>query len=379
MKKIAVLGSTGSIGRSTLRVLKHLPDSFQLTALAAHSNIDLLSEQIREFQPEIVALFQKEKARELQKRFPEVRIVGGVEGLAEVASFSSVDFVVMAIVGMDALSPTIQAIKSRKSVALASKEVLVAAGEYITQLAKEHGVSLLPIDSEHSAIFQCIDGKNPKEIRRVILTASGGPFKNHSLQQLENVTVEEALAHPTWDMGAKITIDCSTLVNKGLEMIEARWLFNLPPEKIEVVIHPQSIVHSFIEFIDGSLLAQISEPNMIYPIQYALTYPERKQGCLPPFDFLKNGHLDFFPPDTKKFPALKLVQNSMEMGGSAPCYLNAANEVLVKRFLKQEISWRDISRRLESLLMQHRVVPTDSLDTILSIDQEARQEALIAS
>jgi len=378
MKKIAVLGSTGSIGKSSLLIAQHLPESLCVTALAAYSNSELLSEQIGHFKPEIACIYQKSKAAELKSRFPYVRIVSGDEGLEEIVSHPSVDFVIMAIVGMRALKPTIKAIDARKSIGLASKEVLVSAGEYITKLAQQNNVSILPIDSEHSAIFQCLEGRNINQIRRVVLTASGGPFRQHNQEQLSHVTIEEALAHPTWTMGPKVTIDSSTLMNKGLEVIEARWFFDLPPEKIEVVIHPQSIIHSFLEFIDGSILAQINEPNMIYPIQYALTYPERERGMFPPFDFVKNNQLTFFPPDIEKFPALKLAQEALRMGKSSTAYLNAANEVLVERFLKREISWRAISSLLEKLLSHHKLVPTESLEAILYVDQEAREEAKIA-
>ncbi len=375
MKKIAVLGSTGSIGKSTLRVADHLKESFQVVALAAYSNVDLLAEQIAHFRPMMACIYRTEHAAKLRAQFPGVHILSGDEGLAEIVAHTSVDYVVMAIVGMRALKPTIQAIESGKTIGLASKEVLVSAGEYISALAQQKKVKLLPIDSEHSAIFQCLEGRNLNEVRRIVLTASGGPFRKHSEEQLDRVTVDEALAHPTWNMGPKVTIDCSTLINKGLEMIEARWLFKLPPEKIEVVIHPQSLVHSFIEFVDGSLLAQINEPNMIFPIQYALTYPERKPGLFPPFDFIKNSQWTFLPPDTKKFPGLRLAQESLMVGGSAPAYLNAANEVLVDRFLKREISYRSISTLLEQLLERHTIVPAVSLDAIMSIDREAREEA----
>ncbi len=378
MKKIAVLGSTGSIGKSTLQIVAHLPTEFKVTALAAHSNVELLSEQIEQFHPEMVAISSPEKARWLKGHFPHVKILSGEEGLEEIVSSPSVDFVVMAIVGMAALRPTIHALKAQKSIGLASKEVLVSAGEYISNLAKEKQVSLLPIDSEHSALFQCLEGRRMEEVHRVILTASGGPFRQLAKEQLAAVTVEQALSHPTWNMGPKVTIDCSTLLNKGLEMMEARWLFNLPPEKIEVVIHPQSLIHSFVEFIDGSMLAQINEPNMIYPIQYAMTYPERKKGIFPPFDFLKNHQFTFLPPDTDRFPALRLAQESMKRGGSSPAYLNAANEVLVARFLKKEISWNAIATLLETLLNKHRVITANSLETILEVDYEARREAHVA-
>lgn len=376
MKKISLLGSTGSIGTSTLRIVEHLPEDFSVAALAAHGNIDLLSVQIKKFKPELVAVFDEGKAAELRDRFPDQMIVSGEEGLLEASAHPSADFVVMAIVGTRALKPTVHALEAGKPVGLASKEVMVAAGELINRLVREKGVQLLPIDSEHSALFQCLDGRNLSDVRRLILTASGGPFRGHTQQQLEVVTVEEALAHPTWNMGPKVTIDCSTLINKGLEKIEARWLFDVPPEKIEVVIHPQSIVHSFVEFVDGSILAQLSEPDMVYPIQYALTYPERKKGMFPPFDFVKNGTLQFFSPDHQKFPALTLVHESLRMGGSAPCYLNAANEVLVARFLEKEISWLGIVQKLEKLLGRHRVTCPDTIEAVLKIDEEARFEAL---
>ncbi|MCC5832247.1 MAG: 1-deoxy-D-xylulose-5-phosphate reductoisomerase [Chlamydiales bacterium] len=375
MKKIALLGSTGSIGTSTLRIVEHLPESFSIAALAAHGNITLLSKQIEQFKPELVAVFDQSKASELKSRFPHQKIVSGEEGVLEAAAYPSADFVVMAIVGTRALQPTVCALEAGKPVGLASKEVMVAAGELIGRLARERGVPILPIDSEHSAIFQCLEGRKLSEVRRLILTASGGPFLRATQDQLASVTVEEALAHPTWSMGPKVTIDSSTLINKGLEKIEARWLFDIPPEKIEVVIHPQSIVHSFVEFIDGSILAQMSEPDMVYPIQYALTYPERKKGMFPAFDFVKNGTLQFFSPDYQKFPALSLVHESLRIGGSSPCYLNAANEVLVARFLKKEIAWLDIMQKLEKLLGRHRATRPDTIEAILKVDEEARREA----
>lgn len=378
MKKIAVFGSTGSIGKSTLRVVQHLPTEFQVYALAAHSNVDLLQEQIRQFKPKIVSIYDSTKAALLQSAFPDLRIVCGDEGLEEIAADPAIDFVVMAIVGMQALKPTIQAIRAKKTVGIANKEVLVSAGEFITKLAKQESVKLLPIDSEHSALFQCLEGKKREEINRIVLTASGGPFRNYNQERLAHVTLEDALAHPNWKMGPKVTIDSSTLLNKGLEMIEARWLFDFDPKKIEVVIHPQSIIHSLVECIDGSILAQMSEPDMIYPIQYAMTYPERLPGLFPPFDFVKNHQLTFATPDTSLFPALKLAQECMIRGESYPTFLNAANEVLVKRFIKKEISWNDIASLLDKLLTRHQAVSTKSLEIILNVDQEARKEAQVA-
>lgn len=378
MKKVAVLGSTGSIGTSTLQIIKHFPEQFSVKVLAAHRNLELLSEQILDFHPELVAVYDEEKATELKKRFPFQKIVSGPEGLEEAASHPSVDFVVMAIVGSRALQPTLRAINAGKTVGIASKEVLVAAGELVMRKAHENQVDLIPIDSEHSAIFQCIEGRKIGEIGRIILTASGGPFRLWDQKRLASITVEEALAHPTWNMGEKITIDCSTLINKGLEMIEARWLFDIPPEKIDVVIHPQSIVHSLVEFIDGSLLAQLSEPSMVYPILYALTHPRRKPGLFPPFDFTKHEKLEFFAPDHQKFPALSLVKEALQSGGSAPCYLNGANEILVDRFLRKEISWLEILSKLTHLLERHHVINLDSIEAVVEIDKEARREALSA-
>lgn len=377
MKKVAIFGSTGSIGKSTLRVIEHLPESFQVSALVAHSNSQLLEEQIRRFKPEIVAIYEEKKASHLRELFPKLPILSGSQGINEIASHPSVDIVVMAIVGMGALSPTIEAIKAKKRIGLANKEVLVAGGEFITQLALAQGVSIIPIDSEHSAIFQCLQDKQPQALRRVILTASGGPFLNRSVEDLSNISVEQALAHPTWKMGPKVTIDSSTLMNKALEMIEARWLFDLPPEKIDVVIHPQSIIHSMVEFIDGSILAQLNEPDMTNPIQYALTFPVREPGMHPPFDWTRPRTFEFYPPNTQKFPSLLLAQESLKLQQSYACYLNAANEVLVERFLKKEIPWLKIVDHLKKLLDAHHAIPLDSLGAVLSVDSRARLEALV--
>lgn len=375
MKKIALLGSTGSIGKSTVRVACSLPEEVEVTALAAYSNHELLREQIARFKPKIACIYEECHREQLQSHFPDVHIVSGASGLKEVVSHPDVDLVVMAIAGSAALTPTIEAIKAKKTIALASKEVMVAAGEYITSLAREYGVSFLPIDSEHSAIFQCMQGSRHSHVRRLILTASGGPFRLHSKERLREVTLEEALAHPTWNMGPKVTVDCSTLVNKGLELIEARWLFDIPVEKIDVVIHPQSLVHSFVEMVDGSLLAQISETDMCLPIQYALCYPERKPGLFPPFDFTKHSTMSFFAPDYERFPGLKMAYDALRAQKSYCTYFNAANEVLVERFLKKDISWCSIGHLLEKLMDSHSPVPIESLEDIHFVEAQARKEA----
>ncbi len=376
MKRLAILGSTGSIGESTLKVAKHL--GFPVTALAAHSNITRLAEQIHEFSPQIVAVFDRQKAAELRTQFPNLTILEGQEGMEEVVQQESIDYVVMAIVGLAALAPTIAAIDAGKTIGLANKEVLISAGELISGRARKRGVELIPIDSEHSAIFQCLQKVGNAELHRIILTASGGPFRSHTLDQLACVTLEDALAHPTWDMGAKITIDSSTMMNKGFEVIEAKWLFDLPVSKIDVVVHPQSIIHSMIECIDGTLFAQMHPPDMVYPIQYALTHPERKAGMYPQFDFTKHGRLDFAAPDRQKFPSLDLAYAALEEGKSLACYLNAANEILVERFLQGRIQWREIVQKLETLLSRHNPVETTSLETVCAIDAQARKEATSA-
>ncbi len=375
MKTIAILGSTGSIGTSTLEVAAHLGDAIQVASLAAGENIDLLEKQARQFKPKLVAVYNKERALELKRRLPHAEVVGGAEGLAAAAAHPDVDFVVSAISGAIGLKPTIEAIKAGKDIGLANKEVLVAGGELVMRLIKKHGVRLLPIDSEHSALFQCLAGERSKDVGRLILTASGGPFRGFSADRLTKVTVEDALKHPNWSMGAKITVDSSTMMNKGLEVIEARWLFDISADRIDVVVHPQSIIHSLVEFVDGSIKAQMSEPSMLMPIQYALTYPCRAPGLLAPFDFIGNGMLEFHVPDNRKFPCLNLAYEALKAGGSAPCYLNAANEALVDRFLKKQIRWIEIGQKLQTLLGRHRLEPIDSLEEIIAIDQAARRDA----
>ena len=361
MKRIAILGSTGSIGRDALEVAKHL--GCEIVALAAHSDIDLLEEQ---------ALYDEAKARELQRRLPGVRVVSGQTGLIEVATHEEADFLISAIVGMAGLVPTLKGIEAGKTVGLANKEALVAAGELMMEAAKKSGTQILPIDSEHSAIFQCLQGERLSDIKRIILTASGGPFLNFSEEQLKKVSVRDALNHPTWKMGKKISVDSSTLMNKGLEVIEASLLFSLPIDAIEVVIHPQSLVHSFVECIDGSLLAQMGVHDMKGPIQYALTYPNREKGIVSCIDFTKYSKLEFFPPEWKKFPCLGLAYEAAKTGGTLPCFMNGANEVLVERFLAGELHWNEIGKKLERLLSAHRSVTQESLEMLLEVDKEAR-------
>ena len=377
-KRIAILGSTGSIGENTLKVARHLgPEVIQVTALAAQSNIDLLEQQAKEFNPELIAVFDPEAARQLQKRLPTTPILTGMDGLKAVATHESVNFVVSAIAGTRGIQPTLAAIQAGKSIGLANKEALVSGGSVVMQLAKQKGVSIVPIDSEHSAIFQCLHREKTQAVHRLILTSSGGPFRSYSKEQLQQAQMEQALKHPTWQMGPKVTIDSSTLMNKGLEVIEAYWLFGISIDKIDVVVHPQSIIHSLVEFRDGSMLAQMSEPTMIVPIQYALTYPERMPGLLKPFDFLKNQTLQFFEPDVDKFRCLSLAYQAVRAGGSLTCYMNAVNEVLVSRFLKREISWVEIGHKLEQLMIKHSIQPVNSLDDIIGIDQLGREEAQV--
>jgi 1-deoxy-D-xylulose-5-phosphate reductoisomerase len=373
MKKITVIGSTGSIGVNTLQVARHL--GYPVLGLAAHSNIDLLEQQANEFQPEIIAVYDKSKALELQKRLPQFTVIGGLEGLNAVSTLSSADMVISAMTGTLGLVPTLSAIKAKKDVGLANKEALVSGGALVMELAKHHNINLIPIDSEHSAIFQCLQGQKKEAIDRLILTASGGPFRSYSMEQLKAVTVEQALQHPTWKMGPKITIDCSTLMNKGLEVIEAHWLFSIPIDRIEVVIHPQSVVHSMVEFVDQSSLAQLGVTDMRIPIQYALTYPDRKPGILPRFDWTKMHQLQFYSPDREKFRCLDLAYQSIKQGDSMPGYMNAANEILVNRYLKKEIGWMDIGRKLEDLMLKHNPCVIHNIEDVLSVDALARREA----
>ncbi len=376
-KKIALLGSTGSIGVNTLRVARHLSEDVQVVALAAKSNIDLLFAQALEFSPKLIAVFDPDQALLLQKRLPAIPVLAGMDGLRAVASYAEADFVMLAMTGSAGLLPAVSAIEAGKQIGLANKEALVSGGEWISGLANRKGVALIPVDSEHCALHQCLRAGSPKEIRRLILTASGGAFRDKTEEQLKQVTLEETLSHPNWRMGCKGMVDCATLMNKGLEMIEARFLFDIDPEQVEAVIHPQSRIHSCVEFVDGSVLALMAEPDMILPIQYALTYPQRKVGMFPPYDFFKNGTLNFYPPDKKKFPCLQLALDALKAGRSYPCFLNAANEILVDRFVRREIPFHAIGEKLEKLISSHRPENVLTLDAILSVDLNARELANI--
>ncbi|MGE5364395.1 MAG: 1-deoxy-D-xylulose-5-phosphate reductoisomerase [Bacteroidota bacterium] len=378
MKKLLVLGSTGSIGVNTLNVVRRFRDRFEIEGLTVNSNIRLLEEQMREFHPSFVVVRDERAAAELkQKNITGCKILCGESGLVEAAATGEYDILLSAMVGFAGLAPTIEGIKRGKRIALANKETLVVAGELVTKLCREHNSELLPVDSEHSAIFQCLEGEGHNEVGRLILTASGGPFLNKSRQELESVTVEEALNHPNWKMGKKITIDSATMMNKGLEVIEAAWLFNVPREKIQVVIHPQSIIHSMVEFVDGSIKAQMGLPDMKLPIQYALTYPGRlaadeKKTHLPGIKYLT-----FFEPDTDKFECLKIAYNVMEAGGTAPCIMNAANEVAVARFLEGGIRFMEIPELIMNCLSRIDNHRSPDLQTIFECDRETRELAKI--
>lgn len=372
-KKIAILGSTGSIGTTALDIARHL--KIPVVAIAAQKNIDLLEKQAKEFQPECIAVYDRKQAAILRQRLPQFTVLEGMEGLSAVATHSSANLTLAAISGALGITPTLAAIRAKKDIALANKEVLVAAGELIMGEVKKHKIQMIPVDSEHSALFQCLNGESLEAVNRLILTASGGPFRNYSADQLATVTTEQALNHPNWKMGPKVTIDSSTLMNKGLEVIEAYWLFAVPLKKIEVVLHPQSIIHSMVEYVDGSILAQMGEPHMATPIQYALTFPERKPGLMKPFDFIRFGKLEFSCPDLNRFRCLKLAFDALQVGESMPCCMNAANEILVNRFLQHSITWQEIAQKLETLMNRHKVQQIDSLEAIFEVDRCSRLEA----
>ncbi len=373
MRHIVLLGSTGSIGTQTLDVLRHQPGCARVEALAAGGHrLDLLEQQTREFHPQLVAVYEEAAARDLSVRLKDmdVRVVSGMEGLLEAVALESADMVVTAMVGMIGLEPTVEAIRRHKTIALANKETLVCAGALIMQMAREEGVQILPVDSEHSAIFQCLDGRGPETVRRILLTASGGPFRGWTWEQLKDVRPEQALKHPNWSMGAKITIDSATMMNKGLEMIEAKWLFDVRPEQIQVVVHPQSIVHSAVEFTNGSVIAQMGVPDMRLPIQEALEYPKRGALTVEPLDLFAKSPLTFEKPDEDVFRSIRLAREALIRGGLYPAVFNAANEKAVAAFLAGSIGFTDIFHRVESALERYDAVAhpqTYTLEDVLEI------------
>jgi 1-deoxy-D-xylulose-5-phosphate reductoisomerase len=374
-KKIAVLGSTGAVGTVALQVVSHLKEQVQVEVLAARSNIDLLEKQALEFRPKILVVYDRQKALELEKRRLGIEILTGDEGLKAVACLPSVDFVLLAMSGSIGIFPAIEAVKTGKKIGIANKEILVSAGEIITSLARKSGAVLLPVDSELSAVFQCLKGESFSEVKKLILTASGGPFR--AFKNFTNIQPRQVLKHPNYRVGPKAGVDSSTLMNKGLEMIGARWLFDMPAENIETVVHPEQRIQSCIEFVDGSVKALISEPDMAFPIQYAITYPERVRGKSSGYDFVKNGTLSFFPPDLKNFRCLKIAIDAMRHGRSYPCFLNAANEVLVEKFLIGQIRWEEIGIFLEKLISSHEPCDLLTLEAILETDGLARKKASV--
>jgi 1-deoxy-D-xylulose-5-phosphate reductoisomerase len=375
MKKISLLGSTGSIGVNTLDVVERNPESFQVVAMSAGSHVDLLAEQIRKFKPKVATLFDTTKIADLKERVADldVEIVPGKEGSNTVATLAEADVVVSGVVGSAGLVPAMQALKAGKNLALANKETLVIAGELVLKEAEKSNSQIIPIDSEHSAIFQALNGEKKERIKKIILTASGGPFRTYSLDQMENVTVKDALNHPNWDMGAKITIDSSTMMNKGLEYIEAKWLFGVNTP-VEIIVHAQSIIHSMIEFVDTSIMAQLGIPDMRVPIAYALTYPDRFECDLPSLDLASMGNLTFEAPDFERFPCLQLAIDAMEMGQTMPAILNAANEIAVQAFLDELIPYKDIAELIRMVMQNHSPSPLNDLQDVLNADQWAREE-----
>jgi 1-deoxy-D-xylulose-5-phosphate reductoisomerase len=380
MKRITILGSTGSVGRSALDIVSNHRAWFKVAALTAGNNVDLLEKQIKYFSPEVVALADETAAKELQKRIGRqyaspLQILAGLDGIVAAATYKDSDFVLSAIVGAAGLIPTISAVRSGKTIGLANKEALVMAGRIMTEESKKYGVQILPVDSEHSAIFQCLEGQRKSDVRRIILTASGGPFAGKKINQLKDITPEEALRHPKWKMGKKITIDSATLMNKGLEVIEAHHLFGLSSQRIDVLIHPQSIVHSMVEFNDRSCIAQLSVPDMKGPIAYALTYPRRLEDVINGLSLDELGSLTFKKPDNKGFPCLSYAYLALEAGGTMPSVLNAANEVAVKAFLKGKIKFTKISVIIKKTMDYHIVMSDTELDAVIEADRWAREKA----
>jgi len=375
MLHVAILGSTGSIGVNTLQVIAHHPEKLKVVALSAGSNVSLLCEQAARFRPEVVCIGDQSLARELKNNLdPSIRIVVGEEGLQTCASWPSADAVVVAIVGSAGLPPTCAAARAGKRICLANKEALVAGGQLVMNLVRQHQATLLPIDSEHSAIFQCLAGNNAP-LNRIYLTASGGPFRNASIEQLSQVKPADALRHPNWNMGAKVTIDSATLMNKGLEVIEAHWLFGLTWQQIQVVVHPQSVIHSMVEFIDGSILAQLGAPDMRLPIQVALMHPERWPSPATKLNLLELAELTFEAPDTTRFPCLELAYAAGKAGGTMPVVLNAANEVAVQLFLQHQLAFTSIPKVVETCMARHQLEEATDISIIMATDKQARQDA----
>jgi len=378
MKSIAVLGSTGSVGVTTLDVVSRFPERFRVVAMAGGRNVDRMAEQVRQFEPELVSVATAETARELSWRLGSRRpaILHGSEGAIAVATHASANLVMSALVGALGLRPTLAAIREGKDIAFANKEVLVIAGELITAAVREHGVRLLPVDSEHNAIFQCLDGRPRNTLKRIILTASGGPFRQWPPERFSSITIKDALNHPTWRMGNKITIDSATLMNKGLEVIEAHWLFELEPERISVVIHPQSVVHSMVEMVDGSVIAEMAIADMAIPVAFALAYPERLElGHLKPLSLVEHPNLEFEAPDLARFPCLQLGYEALKAGGTMAACLNGANEELVAGFLGGQMRFIDIPRHLETIMQRHRNHAGRTLEDLLEADEWARRMA----
>jgi 1-deoxy-D-xylulose-5-phosphate reductoisomerase len=379
MKQISILGSTGSIGCNTLRVVDSLREQFSVAALGAGTNVELLAEQIQQFHPRLVAVADEAHAEKLRQilsgyNLLEIpKIATGVEGLCEVALFENVEIVIGAVVGALGLLPVYRALEAGRRVALANKETLVIAGELMTRAAEKSGAELLPVDSEHNALHQCLRGENASEVKRLILTASGGPFRTASKEVIKNATPAQALKHPTWRMGDKITIDSATMMNKGLEVIEARWLFNRSADEIDIIVHPQSVVHSMVEFVDGSIIAQLGVTDMRHAIQYALTYPARQKAELPPLNLATAGNLEFHDPDPERFPCIALAYDALRTGGTMPAVLNAANEIAVAAFLKEQIKFGQIAELIRAACEAHDAQPVNDLETVLQADEFTRQ------
>ena len=377
-KNIAILGSTGSIGRQALDVIRANPDKFEVFALTANNNLDLLIEQACEFQPDVVAIANEKLYLQLKQALADqpIKVFAGMDAIAQLVEMEPIDLVLTAMVGYAGLKPTIQAIRANKTIALANKETLVVAGEIIGELALKHKTAILPVDSEHSAIFQCLAGEGNNPIEKIILTASGGPFRAKTIEELKTVTSAQALKHPNWDMGAKITIDSASMMNKGFEVIEARWLFGLTPDQIEVVVHPQSIIHSMVQFTDGSVKAQLGLPDMKLPIQYAFTYPDRIKSDFPRLDFGRYNELTFEKPDTGRFRNLALAYRAMEKGGNMPCIINAANEIVVAAFLKDKTGFLQMSDIIETVMQKATFIQKPNYEDYVMTDAHVRELTL---